>query len=80
MDDLKIRLGRCFRSVFPELGEADVERAGMNSLAAWDSMATVTLLAVIEEEFQIEFSTDETGLLTSFELVLEVLRSKTRGS
>jgi acyl carrier protein len=35
-------------------------------LAAWDSMAAITLLHVIEEEFQTEKGTDKLEELDSF--------------
>ena len=80
MTDLQSRLERCFITVFPELAPDEVTRASVASLASWDSVATATLLAVVEEEFETEFDPDEVGLLISFELTLEALRGKHLGT
>jgi hypothetical protein len=42
----------------------------MASLASWDSLAGITLLALIEEEFGITISPDDAAGLASFELML----------
>ena len=65
------RLIRCFRAVFPQLSESDAPRASMNRIAAWDSIATATLTAIVEEEFGIQFDADEIENLTSFQAFLD---------
>jgi len=67
----KQRLIRCFQAVFPELTETDVERASVSRLAAWDSVATVTLAASVEEEFGIQFEADEIEKMDSFQNFLK---------
>jgi acyl carrier protein len=64
MDDIQIRLTRCFLAVFPELTENDVLTATPSSVKGWDSIATLNLLTVIEEEFgvQIDFADLMTAL------------------
>jgi acyl carrier protein len=64
MDDIQIRLTRCFLAVFPELIESDVLTATPSSVKGWDSIATLNLLTVIEEEFnvQIDFTELMNGL------------------
>ena len=74
------RLISCFSTVFPELSREEIEHASMTSVAAWDSLATATLIAVIQEEFQAEITADEMGQLISFGLILEVLENKNVGS
>lgn len=61
MGDRQIRLTKCFLAVFPELSPEEVVTAAPNSVKTWDSVATLTLLTVIEEEFGIEI--DFTDLL-----------------
>lgn len=70
MPDTQIRLIRCFRAVFPELTENEVVHANMGSTANWDSMATVTLIAVVEEEFGMRFEVDELENMNSFQRFL----------
>ena len=42
----------------------------------WDSLATVTLVALMEEEFGQNFVQEELEQLISFELIQEILRGK----
>lgn len=76
MDSIQQRLENCFTAVFPALDKARIIRANMASVEGWDSVATVTLMAVIQEEFGIEFDADELDLLVSFDSILNVLKSK----
>jgi acyl carrier protein len=70
------RLIRCFQAVFPELTETDVARASVSRLAAWDSVATVTLAASVEEEFGIQFEADEIEKMNSFQSFLEYVATR----
>lgn len=76
MDSIQHRLENCFAAVFPTLENTRISGADMTSVEGWDSVATVTLMAVIQEEFGIEFDADELGLLVSFDSILNVLKSK----
>jgi acyl carrier protein len=80
MDNLKERLSNCFQTVFPDLSEADVPGASHESLTAWDSVASLTLVNVIEEEFGIEMDFDVLGDLTTFDLVYQYLQKETAKS
>ena len=46
----------------------------MGSLASWDSLAGITLLSLIEEEFGLGISPDDAAGLVSFGLILDYLR------
>jgi len=74
MDDLKLQLTRCFSAVFPHLSQQEIQRASLTSVGSWDSVATVTLLAVIEEEFGVQFDIQELERLVSFDSILECLQ------
>jgi acyl carrier protein len=80
MDDIERRLTGCFSAVFPQLSEAEILKASTASLGGWDSVATVTLLAVVEEEFEVTFKPEEMEYLTSFDLILDTLRSNGHGA
>ena len=73
MSDTQARLTKCFSSVFPGLGEGEVASASVETVEAWDSVVTITLLTVIEEEFGIEFEVDALERLTSYKSILEYL-------
>jgi acyl carrier protein len=70
------RLIRCFQAVFPDLTETEVARASVSRLAAWDSVATVTLAASVEEEFGIQFEPDEIEKMNSFQSFLKYVASR----
>jgi acyl carrier protein len=53
MPDLDERLVRCFRAVFPKLDEKSIPTIRSEQVSEWDSMASVTLVRVLEEEFGI---------------------------
>lgn len=73
------RLIGCFLGVFPELKKADVSKASNTSVAGWDSVALVTLLATIEEEFGIQFDAERMEQLTSFDAILSYLQENKPG-
>ncbi len=75
MDNTKARLERCFETVFPELPVSEIPSATQESIAAWDSIAAITLVNVIEDEFQIQMDLDELAELDSFERILQYLHS-----
>jgi len=75
MSDIESRLIKCFSAAFPGLSPGEVARANINSVPSWDSMATLTLTGLIEEEFNISIDPKDREDMTSFELILDHLRS-----
>jgi acyl carrier protein len=67
MSELENRLIKCFSSVFPALVPEQVKTANAQSLAAWDSLATVTLVAVVQQEFSVQIDLLDFPDLDSFE-------------
>jgi acyl carrier protein len=61
-------------AVFPELSPEETPRASPASVSSWDSVASITLLSVLEEEFEIQVAPEDLEHLVSFELVLNYLR------
>ena len=51
MHDVETRLVGCFQAVFPDLADADIRKASQETMDQWDSVAAITLVNVIEEEF-----------------------------
>jgi acyl carrier protein len=74
MAELESRLVNCFAVVFPELTAQEIPSVSMGSLASWDSVAGITLLSVIEEEFNLSIPPDEVAGLVSFGLIVDYLR------
>ena len=50
--------------------------AAATSVGAWDSLATVNLLSVVEEEFGVQVAPEDFESFVSFELILDYLQGK----
>lgn len=75
MDDPQARLVRCFKATFPNLSKEEVLRASTTTVKEWDSVASVTLFAMIEEEFDIEMDLQDLANMVSFERILNYLQN-----
>lgn len=73
MDSTQARLIHCFLAVFPELTSDQVPSASSETVHSWDSVAGVTLLAVVEEEFGIPLESDDLYRFNSFQGFLSYL-------
>ena len=69
MDELKSRLADCFRIVFPDLPDDSIATASQQTVANWDSVAAITLMNVIEEEFGFQIDLEAVADLDTFEVV-----------
>lgn len=76
MDETTKRLASCFRLVFPDLPGAEIPSASQGTVAAWDSVAAITLVNVIEEEFGVELDLDNLADLDSFPKVRNYLQER----
>ena len=70
MPDARSRLTHCFSVVFPELEEQEIPVSSIASVGAWDSLASINLYSLVEEEFGVEINMDDLENLISFELIL----------
>jgi len=76
MDPINSRLVNCFKTVFPDLQEAQIQGITQAAESTWDSVAAITLANVIEDEFQIEMDLDLLPELDSFDRILVYLKDK----
>lgn len=76
MPELDARLTRCFASVFPALSPDEIRSANVESVPGWDSLASVTLVAVLEQEFDTQIDLMELSDLTSYEAVRNYLEKQ----
>jgi acyl carrier protein len=76
MNDIKDKFNRCFSNVFPDVPPAELVRASTSSLAAWDSLAQVTLLSSIGEEFGVNFELEDFEELVSYPLIVDYLENR----
>jgi len=66
MNDHDARLVTCFRAVFGELTDDQIRHATSTNVEGWDSVATVTLITLVEEEFGVEIDADDLERFVSF--------------
>ena len=69
MNNLEHRLVRCFSSVFPALSEDQIRNASVDSVPGWHSLASVTLISVVQEEFGVQVGLTDLPNLVSFSAV-----------
>lgn len=79
MDDIQDRLTRCFTTVFPELDSPSAPAATVDAVEAWDSVAALSLLAVIEEEFGVNIGYDHLDDLVSYAALEACVRERLAG-
>ena len=77
MDVLEERVRECFRAVFPTLSDDELLVLDQASTDAWDSLASLTLITVIEEEFDLFLAEDDIAEMHSFRKACEVLATRT---
>ncbi len=70
------KLVNCFERTFPDLDPSVIPNASQDTVKNWDSIAQVTLLSLIGEEFEADIDFEEFENATSFAKVLEVVRSR----
>jgi acyl carrier protein len=70
------RLVGCFEQVFGHLSRVDIRSATHETVAEWDSVAHVTLLSLIGEEFGVEIDFVEFEEASSFQAIQELMRRK----
>ena len=58
-----------------EISIEEVESATMESVDKWDSIGQMSLVAIIEDAFGIEFEPDEVMQFTSFAAGVDILKN-----
>ena len=76
---MNARLVNCFQVVFPNLPAEAIPSARQDSIEAWDSVAAITLISVIEDEFQVTVDLERLPELTSFTAFLGYLEAVPAG-
>lgn len=76
MNDLDKRLIRCISSIFPTLSEDEIRACNVSDLIATDSLAAVTLVTLLDEEFKVDFDLEGLLALDKFHAIEERLRER----
>lgn len=74
MDELESRLQGCFQAVFPDMSPADILAASVETTASWDSIATVNLINLMEDEFGIQLDLDDLTQYSSFASIKDTIQ------
>jgi acyl carrier protein len=74
MSEYEDRLAKCIASAFPTLSDEEIRASNMDLLFDSDSMAGVTLIALIDEEFGTNVEVSELVELGSFAAVSNFLK------
>jgi acyl carrier protein len=80
MDNIEERLIKVFETVFPDLSAEQIVAATQSTVSAWDSVAAITLMNVMEEEFSIEIDFDRAAELSSFSEILGYVKETVAAS
>ncbi|GAA1953016.1 acyl carrier protein [Amycolatopsis minnesotensis] len=66
------------REVFVEAldldGDTDVENLKYRDIEAWDSVGHMALVAAIEDEFDVQFDTDQVIDMSSFKVAVDMVK------
>jgi len=76
MDETRARLTKCFEVVFPDLPQDAIAGASTATVATWDSIAAITLMNVVQDEFGLEIDLDDLADLDSFENLHSYLQKR----
>ena len=76
MNDTEGRLLNCFALVFGDLTPDEIRLASVSTVGTWDSVASINLVTVIEEEFGLQVDLDELGEMASFATILDLLAGR----
>jgi acyl carrier protein len=80
MDNIEQRLVKVFETVFPDLTVEQIQAATQSTVPTWDSVAAITLMNVMEEEFAIEIDFDRAAELSSFPEILGYVKETVAAS
>ena len=72
--EVRTKLERCFALTFPKLDPGLIPAASAEKMSDWDSVAQVSLLTLIGEEFGMDVDFEEFEGATSFAVIEERLR------
>jgi acyl carrier protein len=76
MDNTEEKLIKVFETAFPDLPADRIPLTTQESTPSWDSVAAITLMNLIEEEFAIQMDFEDLGELTSFQKILTYVNGK----
>jgi acyl carrier protein len=76
MSEVRESLRECFEAAFPAVPLSSLETLAPERDAVWDSLATLTLVMLVEERFGVRIPTDEIPRLMSFDAMADYLETR----
>jgi acyl carrier protein len=73
LTDIDRRLLSCFQAVFPEIEPNSLPDARSDAIETWDSLRTLLLVSVVEEEFAIRIPPRDYPSLRSYAAIRRYL-------
>ena len=74
--EIRTQLEECFSVVFADLPPDEIPSASLETVDAWDSLGTLTLVGVIEQKFGVQAEIDDVAELVSFEKIAAWLETR----
>lgn len=74
MAEIKELLREVFVEALDLDADADVENLKYRDIEAWDSVGHMSLVAAIEDEFDIQFETDQVIDMSSFKVAVDMVQ------
>jgi acyl carrier protein len=76
MSEVRESLRECFEAAFPAVPLSSLETLAPERDAVWDSLATLTLVMLVEDRFGVRIPTDEIPRLMSFDAMAAYLETR----
>ena len=73
MSDVAPKLRAVFIEALDLDGDVDVENLKYRDIEAWDSVGHMALIAAVEDEFDVEFDTDQVIDMSSFKVAVDMV-------
>lgn len=77
MNTLENRVADCFCAVFPDHSREELLTASRESIPEWDSLAGITLLTLLQQEFHIDIDLTELEHFDSIQAVIDYVAANT---
>ena len=76
MNDIEIKLQSIFRDIFDKEDLSINQATSADDIAEWDSLAHITLLQSIQDEFDVDFTIDEITEMKNVGDMIDLIRRK----
>ena len=77
-ENLLIKLQEIFADIFEDDSITIDETTSAKDIEAWDSLANISILAAVQDEFSVAFSIDEIVAMKNVGDIIEAIRRKSK--